>query len=414
MFQKYIRKIITSVLLLLIGVMCTRSVALAIGIAPSMINFDNMRNGQKQAVEMTLMRTDPTGAVNFNISVSGEAAQFIDLPANSFYLSADAKNGKYTFYINPVGASNGLHTANLLFVGSSGDVKKGETGSVMKIGVGARVNFTITENQIKNYTISNVYLATVEEGGAPFLNFYINNSGNVEVRPDKINYKVQDVTDGANFKTGQILADEMNFTPPWESSGKNYAALKEPMPIGVYKVSADFYDNNNIKQSFEDLNLQVVPKGTLKQSGEFISFKLNGDKFSNNDLLKFEAVANSSGEATIEPVLYIEIKLNGKTIDLIKSDKKSIPGDQRANFVVTHRLSADGDYEADAYFEYGFQQTEHKKINFSIGNFEMEKKSGQNLINNFTISKNMVSTGISVMVVVLIAVIGWFIKKRYF
>jgi len=140
--------------------------------------------------------------------LSGEGARYLELPNKEFIIPAGQRVADYIFYIAPQGAPNGEYRANLNIISkTSSDVNFAGAGSNIKLGVVAKVRFTVIDKEIKRFQILSLSVSPTEVGQPFFVQMYIDNTGNVDARPDKIDVKLVDLSDSTSV---------INFSIPKE------------------------------------------------------------------------------------------------------------------------------------------------------------------------------------------------------
>ncbi|OGH65015.1 MAG: hypothetical protein A2821_00880 [Candidatus Magasanikbacteria bacterium RIFCSPHIGHO2_01_FULL_41_23] len=339
------------------------SMTQAIGISPGTLEAENLANGVDISRTLILTNTASEEDVFFSIKARGEAASYISLPKSPIVIPAGQNRANIDIHIKPMNAQNGKHTAELEFMSQPNPNKViNSSGNSVSItsGVIAHVVFTVTDQQIKTMFISNVSADDTEIDKPVIFGFSLLNTGNVDVKPERIDAVFVDITDPANIISETISGSSLEYVLPGELSRIN-AGLTKNLPLGEYSASFSFYlDDKVISTLKTDRIIKVWPTGTLAQAGSFDSFKINGNTFESGDLVKLTGLFTNTGGVVLDPIWYVEITKDGKIIDLMRAEKKTVGKGQNVEYTLTFRPDSKGEYTFDAYFEYGIKKTAHK------------------------------------------------------
>lgn len=365
--MKYRLGFASSSLILMLGICSIPFSVRAVGVSPSLTVVENMANGIDVERIVTISRSDTNSSGFFTVGVSGEGAKYIYLPKNTVSILEGQRNITFPFHIRPVGATNGEHTANLIFTGGV-DPKSGGGANAVSIisGVIAKVSFVVTDQEVKDIVVTNLAIDDSEIGQPLTLIFSVKNTGNVDIAPDRIDVTLADVTDSENVIRETISGSALTPVEPGRTENVS-ARLNQKVPLGEYLATAVFYLGGKEVYKRESLRVFIWPAGTLNQSADFSAFTLNGNTFEVGDLIKINATIANNGQIGIEPTWYVDVKRNGKTVDVLRQDKKTIGKGSAAEYFLTFRPEKRGAYTFDAYFEYGIKKTESKKAEALVG-----------------------------------------------
>ncbi len=344
----------------------------AIGVSPSVTVLTDVINGTRWERKIQLSRSGASEAQVFSVTVEGEGAQYIELPQATVTMAVGQKTAEVAFVLAPRSAANGQHTAILRLLGAAaasagGGGQEQQVGANVGImtGVIAQIKFSVSDNQIKAWSISQAYVEETEVGVPLLLTFMFENTGNVDARPDKIVVRLTDVTDPAHEINQTISGADLAYTGP-QARQSLKALVTELIPQGDYNVTALFYDGERVVFSKDKMYVRIHPPGTLAQRLEFSLFESSALAFAPNELIKFKAQVKNSGAVAVEPILYVEIKSGEKTLDLLRSEAKRVFKGQSTEYLITYRLNQTGHYRAEAYLEYGVSKSELKTIDFVV------------------------------------------------
>ncbi|HLD30977.1 MAG TPA: hypothetical protein VJB41_02140 [Patescibacteria group bacterium] len=354
--------------LIFFGVIFFAKNGLAVGVTPSTIEAKNLANNLKVEKTVFISRANPANTDLYTVKVSGEGAKYIVLGELTIELPKGEKKVPYTFSIEPKNAPAGDYSAQVVFAGTMPKTDSGAAGNSVGTlsGAAAIVNFSVTNEEVEEFTIRDAQIYESEVGEPIVFSFWIKNDGNVDAKPDYIELEFADETDETNIIKEKIEKTAMEAVAPGAES-RVVVSLQSKPEEGRYKGKIVFFDNNKEILRKENLSFVVYPAGTLAQTAELVSFSTNGNQFIPGDLVKFDAVLKNTGEVPVESILAIELEKDGKMIDLLKSEKKSLIKKSEAKFTITFRPEDNGEYQAKAYFEYGIKKTDEKNIKFNVG-----------------------------------------------
>jgi hypothetical protein len=149
------------------------------------------------------------------------------------------------------------------------------TEGVVSISLGAQVdiNLTVIDRVIKDFRVRRIGLSDLNEGhkfgwlyfpGKIQFQMLIENTGNVDVAPSRVAFKIYD-------RVGAVLLEETSHrgkiskVAPYATK-EVIAAIPTKLPAGNYLVRYEIFNGNEIKQQGE-LNMNILPYGTLQQAG---------------------------------------------------------------------------------------------------------------------------------------------------
>lgn len=405
MFQKNKKIFFYSLIIFLFFSLFGLQIVHSIGLSGGPIVVDDAVNGVVIVKKLTLKRTNTSQPTNYKISADGEVAKFIKLDDGILSFPAGAVAVEYLVNILPINAANGTYTGTLRFESTDIPAPGQETGAQLslKYAAASTVSITVIDREIKKMEISDVGLDVVEENNPIVLNYQLKNSGNVDIKPDKIEAHFVAKTDDTYIVDMSVTKENLQYVPPG-STLNHVAQFDQFLERGEYRVDVDFFLDGKMIHERKGLYLEVLPEGSLAQSAEFIDFQSSGITFEPNSLIKFTGILKNDGKASIQPLLYIGISQNGSDIDLLRSEKKYLRKNEQSEYVLTTRLENEGEYKADAYFEYGPHTSAHKVIDFVV-----EKKQ----IDGLGFLSYIYIFGILLIVSVIILIIVIIIKKKH-
>jgi len=149
------------------------------------------------------------------------------------------------------------------------------SAGAVSISLGARVDIVLSviDREIKDFRVRKISVPDLNEGhkflwlyfpGKINFEMMIENTGNVEVAPSSVEFRIYD-------RAGKVLFEEtknlgkIDKTAPYATANV-VAELPVHLPAGSYMARYRIYNDEEIKQE-GDLSLNILPYGTLQTAG---------------------------------------------------------------------------------------------------------------------------------------------------
>lgn len=350
------------------GLLLSSQSVLALGVSPAIINVPNLANNIEVKKTMRISRANPSKTQYMNVAAYGTGAKYIRFSTTTFALPKGQDSVPLDFFILPVAAPNGQYEAEIAFntVVDPTEASKGGNAVSMRIGVTGILRFEVIDRQVIDFTILKVYTRETEVGQPLVFYYTLENKGNVEARPDRAEYKIVDKSDSTHIYTGTLAKEVFTPVPPAQNQTSNFA-IRIPITQGDYNVEFSFFSEGKSIFSSDNTFLTIFAAGTLAQKAEIKKIDINGEMFEPGDLVKFDGTLFNTGEISIEPVMYVEIEKDKKSVDILRSEKKILLNTQESTFSVNFKPQEKGEYTAKVVFEYGIYKTEPKVFTFKVG-----------------------------------------------
>ncbi|MBY0538360.1 hypothetical protein K2P47_03095 [Patescibacteria group bacterium] len=146
---------------------------------------------------------------------------------------------------------------------------------VVSISLGAQVdiNLNVIDRVIEDFRVRKIDVSDLDAGhklgwlffpGKINFTMSLENTGNVNIAPSKVQFRIFD-------RTGAVLLEETQHTgklkkiAPYATEDVT-AHLPTRLPAGSYMARYAIYNNDEVKQEGE-LNLSILPYGTLQTAG---------------------------------------------------------------------------------------------------------------------------------------------------
>jgi hypothetical protein len=352
---------------LFVGVFGLHSAVFAIGVSPGIVQLPGLANGVTVEKEVYLLRRNPKDNAHYGIKAIGDGGKYIVITQDTMILPKGESKVPYTFSIAPTGAPNGEYKATVLFQGIADPNASGAGGDVAFYpGTSVTVLFSITDEEIRSMEVKKARTQQIIETDTDVpIEMVVANTGNVDIAPDRIVLTLTDVTDPTNVITLEAAGADIPVVGPGLEEPVSFGLAGSSLPLGNFTAKLDAYFNEELVFSNEE-PLKVAPLGSLAQSLETSDLEVNGDVFEPNDLVKFTMDVKNDGEGASKAILYVWLSKDGKEIDLLRGEEKTIPKSQSAELLVSFKPEELGEYQAKGYIEYGVQESPKSEVAFSV------------------------------------------------
>jgi uncharacterized membrane protein len=223
-----------------------------------------------------LVRSDPTIPQRADVVIDApELAGWLEIvEGNTIELPSGVQKVPMTVRVKvPPDAEFKQYTGSIRIRTTATDEELAR-GSV-NISLGARVDIdlTVIDKQIEDFRVRKISVAELNEGSKVAWLFFpgkirfdmlIENTGNVDIAPSKVEFKIYD-------RTGQVLLEEVQNigkitkVAPYDTKTVT-AELPTRLPAGSYIARYRVYNKDELKQE-GDLTLNIQPAGTVQAAG---------------------------------------------------------------------------------------------------------------------------------------------------
>ncbi len=380
----------------------------AIGVSPpTLTGISIPRNGIQTKQIRVLRGGDNKGNLKIKVEAMGENAEYIETSGDIIMIS-----GKdfvdYEFTINPKNAPNGEHKARLSFI-SQGIVGEEKTkGASVQVfgGAVADIYFEVGGVEVIKYEIIKLFVKNTEVNKNTELSFEVNNTGNVNWKPERIDLQFTNINDSTEKIIHTIFSDAINIAKAGRFTEYVFN-LDLPFIQSEYVLNAVFYAKDKEKTELTSNHFNVFAPDTLKQKGELKDVSLNKDVFSPDENIKVSGVFKNTGEIAVSGVLVVEVYLNNELTDLLKSSELDVSVLEEVIFSKVFTLKEIGNYKISAHIKYGNKQTVVLNKEFNVQNNNNDKVAITEIA-----SKLNTYIGIGVLISIIIIITTIFILRR--
>ncbi len=149
-----------------------------------------------------------------------------------------------------------------------------ESGAVnISLGAQVDINLTVIDREIKDFRVRKISVSDLNEGkklawlyfpGKIKFGMLIENTGNVNIHPSKVEFRIFDFTGAALLEETRDLGKMTEVVP--YGTEEVVAAIPTKLPAGSYIARYKIYNGDEVKQEGE-VNLSILPYGTLQEAG---------------------------------------------------------------------------------------------------------------------------------------------------
>lgn len=340
----------------------------AFGVSPAFHHIDDMISGSEVLKEFTYVRS--TGSLDkdqtIELFVEGPIADAVTL-SEVVTVEKGVSSVKVPVIISAGDLPPGDYEVNILALASVvSDAITSGAGMQIQEGANAQIYFSITGDEVLDYTIDQTIIESTEEGQPVGFTFALTNKGNVAARPDEIRVVLTDQTDESLVIEETIPSQSIEFTDPFDR-GEITVLLDTELSAGRYWVEFGFYKGEERIYHREDAFLQVFPPGTLAQEGELENFSIDKEQYAQGELGVFEGTFTNTGTVGVNAVFMIDVQKDGQRLEILKSEPIFVLPSKTASLSLEYRFSEEGNYQADGSVIFGISGTNQETVEFKVG-----------------------------------------------
>lgn len=353
---KYITKrtfLMKCVYLLLILLLIPSVSAIGISLNPADISIADLRKGGYAERYYTI---GTSSTENLNVSIlrdnNYEITDWLTFEPNvdSFIIS-NSKSMRLKMIIQPpVDIPNGNYQGIIRFKVESDRSFGGQTGSVIEVGVGSKLSFNVSDNEILKCQVTNGRITNAEQDNPIKFSFRMTNLGNTIVRPD-LYIEIWDKEQKNIVKTYSERIEEIK---PTVSNDRIINMDTFDLDIGQYFANIKIDRCNYLDTKTFD----ILRIGELSVSGTLIQIK---NKVWNNvgDNIDIFAVFENSGEA-VTALFKGAIMLDDEIIEVLESGNVEVGKGETIEIPLVFEPKKSGRYIVKGRIHYNNKQTFEK------------------------------------------------------
>jgi len=361
-------KFFTALTLLISMSLFLSTPAHALGLSPPTLEIDSLLRGTTQTRSVRLYRApEDVGDVYIHVEPNAADAEFFVLEQTDIVMYTGQNEIEYEFGITPADASNGTYELKLRFLKTNDPSSSFALNAVRVVtGVTAQVFVTVGGEELLAYSLLSMYAQPTEEGIDTSIVYAVSNTGNVDWRPQKIEFAFFDVS-GERVGEHTIQDDEIQPIRAGQENQSFTVQIPIELERGSHTVVATFYDADEVVGTLQtEQPFEVYAPGTLAQSGTLKGLSVNKNEFAPGEKVKLTATFQNDGEIGLTAVLITEITRDGEILDLLRSKEYSVAAGEEFVFSELIETGELGTYTVSSYVEYGKKQTSAEQVSFVV------------------------------------------------
>ena len=354
---------------LLGGIVLVPRQALALAISPSTVEVLNIPQNAAIAKNVFVGRRNPKNNERAKVTLEGPVAQYIELPKGEIMtLPQGEQSTAVPFIIKPGTLAAGTYEIKINIVTIPDPVSTGQSGTAgsrVVTGVQGTIRFSVTTDVIEDFEINTVNIQETEEGQVIGFSYQLVNRGNVDARPTKIEFTATDKNDPANSYAETILNNVLKPVKALTTERMDVVTHMQPK-IGRYKTNFNFYNQEKMIFHYDQLAMQIFPRGTLAQKAELIEFRPDKTEYKSGESVKLSAALKNTGQIGISAALTTEIFQKDTRVELLKTEAPFVPMGETVLLENFFTPQKGGKYSAKAYASFGPYRSNELTAEFRV------------------------------------------------
>lgn len=372
----------------------------AIGVSPPRVVLESLHKGV--TLEQSVVLSGINDGQDVTVTLQGDGSDWIELPmGEEFVFSGDQLEYPFVFNI-PTEAPNGDYVVTAQIIATNDEAEQGANTASLSAGVLVELIFSISGEEVIDYRITNVAIPDIEIGSSLLVILTVDNDGNVLAKPEKAELRVKDVTRSETLYTEEIT--DLSSVEPY-GTGKSIAKFSIDLEEGQYFADIYVHTPLGIKET-KDIPLNILPRGQLASSGDFIDFVVDGDV---STIAKLQATFENTGDIDLQTILKGEVYKDGALIDTFSTELTHVGLKEKKDILHYYTISEEGEYEVKAWIEFLGKKTETKELSFVTGGSSGSAATTLSGDSNLTMVIGIVGAAIVLLLAILIIVV---VKKK--
>jgi len=296
-----------------------------IGISPASINFKQVLRGG-YAEDGIVISVDTTKPIWVETKPRGEIASWLNFSVVNFTVSKDKLYSLKISVSPPVDMPNGNYTGFLRLTTSGfGEGAEGHAVGIVKSTLDLAINVEITDIETIECDSSNFRVQSAEKGDDIIFNLDTKNKGNVRLKP-QIKIDIWDKDQLNIIKSEEFLEKEIL---PTTQKGLTLKIKSNDLDIGQYWADVSVLECN----ALQTLTFDILEEGALKADGVLLGIVVKRIA-EVDETIPIKVRFKNTGEKEVEAYFKGKITLGEKIVQLIETDKFSVPVSEIQEFNV--------------------------------------------------------------------------------
>lgn len=321
-----------------------------IGLSPSSVEATDLLRDRVVEKTVNLQRDLAELPLTLQATFNGPDARFIQGP-EFVEFEVGQLSTTYTFQILPDAAATGAYSATIDFLPvSAADAPTG-TGFGIRRGVTLKVGFTVTDKEVIGFSVLHTEMRPTEVGMPFYFTYTVDNTGNVEWRPDEVAFSFKDIFTDQIVDEIILDGENLDFAKPGNMSAIQ-TEVDHNLAPNNYAVEVKFYDQGEVVH-LSTGTLVVFESGTLAQEAAIDGVTTNKLVYRPGENIKVTGRLQNTGHLAVTGVMITEIYSEvDELVDILTSDPREVaPGEVGEVDQIVKLIDA-GEYRVESHFEY--------------------------------------------------------------
>jgi hypothetical protein len=263
-------------LLFLLLVLVPEFVQASFGITPPYVRNTSLTRNITYEQEILLVRGDPSVPLKAEVVVDApEIASWIEIVQGTpIALPRGEQKVPMTVRVRVPSDAEFKDYEGVIRIRTVPDDSIVNSGAVnISLGAQVQINLSVIDKRIEDFRVRKVSLADLNEGrklawlyypGKIRFDMLIENTGNVDISPSRVEFKIYDFSGNLLLEETDNLGDIPEVSP--YDTRDVTAEIPTRLPAGNYFVRFGIYNGEDLKHGGE-LNMTILPYGTLDLAG---------------------------------------------------------------------------------------------------------------------------------------------------
>lgn len=306
-----------------------------IGVSPASLNFKQvLRGGYSE--KSIVISTDSLKAVTVEIKPRGEITSWLNFSVMNFTVSRDKLYSLKISVTPPADMPNGNYTGFLrLMTSGFGEGIEGHAVGIVKSTLDLAINVEVTDIEIVECSASNFKVQSVEKGDDIVFNLDVFNNGNIRLKP-RIKIELWDKDQISIVKSQEFLEKEIL---PTTQKSLTIKFKSSNLEIGQYWSDVSVIDC----YALQTLTFDILEEGALKAEGVLLGIVVRGIA-EVDETVPIKIRFKNTGEKGVEAYFKGKITLGEKIVQLLETEKISVPISEIQEFSLFFTPKKSGKY----------------------------------------------------------------------
>lgn len=246
------------------------------GVTPPYVRNTSLTRNSVYEQQILLVRGDPTVPLKAEVMIDApEVEDWLQIQEGmEFELPAGEQKVPMTVRVQvPDDAEFKRYTGAIRV--KTGPVDDQFAAGAVNISLGAQIDieFNVIDKEIKDFRVRKIGISNVDEGhkllwlyfpGKIQFKMLLENTGNVDVSPSEVNFRIFDPTGTVLLEDTKNLG-KIDLVAPFETKDV-VANIPTRLPAGTYIARYEIKNGDEVKHSGE-VNLNITPYGSSQTGG---------------------------------------------------------------------------------------------------------------------------------------------------